>query len=111
MKITVYKRDNSDNDDDIMYDIPFHLSYAMSIHKCQGLEYDSVKVIISSDVEDKIDFNIFYTAITRAKKNLNIYWSNQTQSKIISNLKKKEIDRDYSLLKQIINNNLKISDF
>lgn len=111
VKITVYKRDNSDNDDDIMYAIPFHLSYAMSIHKCQGLEYDSVKVIITSDVEDKIDFNIFYTAITRAKKNLNIYWSNQTQSKVISNLKKKEIDRDYSLLKQIINNNLKISDF
>lgn len=77
----------------------------MSIHKCQGLEYDSVKVIITSDVEDKIDFNIFYTAITRAKKKLKIYWSNQTQRKVISNLKRKEIDRDYCLLNQIINKN------
>lgn len=111
VQIKVIKSDNSDNDDEPKYVIPFHVSYAMSIHKCQGLEYDSVKVIITSDVEDKIDSNIFYTAITRAKKNLKIYWSNQTQRKVISNLKKKEIDRDYCLLKQIINKNLTISDF
>ena len=111
VQITVIKSDNSDNDDDPKYVIPFHVSYAMSIHKCQGLEYDSVKVIITSDVEDKIDFNIFYTAITRAKKKLKIYWSNQTQRKVISNLKRKEIDRDYCLLNQIINKNLTICDF
>ena len=29
--------------------VPFQLAYAVSIHKAQGLEYDSVKVIIPSN--------------------------------------------------------------
>jgi len=31
------------------------------------LEYDSVKIIITKEVEQQITHNIFYTAITRAK--------------------------------------------
>ena len=46
--------------------IPFQLAYAVSIHKAQGLEYDSVKVIIPKSNSEKITHGIFYTAITSA---------------------------------------------
>lgn len=84
-----YNDDYFDNDTSERYQIPFQLAYAISIHKAQGLEYDSVKVIIANDVEEIIDYNIFYTAITRAKKCLNIYWSEKTENLIINNLTNK----------------------
>ncbi|WP_366123861.1 helicase C-terminal domain-containing protein [uncultured Campylobacter sp.] len=46
------------------------MAYAISIHKSQGLEYDSVKIVITREIEENISHNIFYTAITRAKKYL-----------------------------------------
>lgn len=64
--------------------VPFQLAYAVSIHKAQGLEYDSVKVIIPQSNSEKITHGIFYTAITRAKKKLKIYWSAETMKKIVS---------------------------
>lgn len=65
--------------------VPFQLAYAMSIHKAQGLEYDSVKVVICNEIDEKITHNIFYTAITRAKKDLKIFWSKETMQSVISN--------------------------
>ncbi len=90
------------NEDESEYDhiIPFNLSYAISIHKAQGLEYESVKIIITSNVEDRITKNIFYTAITRAKKYLKIFWSSESQVKIFDNMKKRDNSRDISILKQ-----------
>lgn len=77
---------NSDEDNDLVDDtvIPFQIAYAVSIHKAQGLEYDSVKVIITEEVDNMITHNIFYTAITRSKKYLKIYWSPETQEKILN---------------------------
>lgn len=49
--------------------VPFQVAYAISIHKAQGLEYNSVKVIVTNEIEELITHNIFYTAITRARKN------------------------------------------
>ncbi len=63
--------------------VPFQLAYAVSIHKSQGLEYNSVKIIIPSSNAEKITHGIFYTAITRAKKNLKIFWSPETMRDII----------------------------
>lgn len=63
--------------------IPFQLAYAVSIHKSQGLEYDSVKIVIPKSNTDKISHGIFYTAITRAKKYLKIFWSAETMQKVI----------------------------
>ena len=63
--------------------IPFQLAYAVSIHKAQGLEYDSVKVVIPSTNAEKITHGIFYTAITRAKLNLKIYWSSETMQEVV----------------------------
>ena len=93
------------NEDESGYDhiIPFNLSYAISIHKAQGLEYDSVKIIITSNVEDEITKNIFYTAITRTKRQLKIFWSSESQIKIFDQMKKRNNSRDISILKQKLN--------
>lgn len=91
--------DSSSDSDRYEHIIPFNLAYAISIHKAQGLEYESVKVIITSNVEDIISKNIFYTAITRTKSKLKIYWSTETQTKLLNNFKQRPNSRDMSILK------------
>ena len=93
-------RSTDEDDDESASDIvPFQVAYAVSIHKAQGLEYDSVKVVITNETEEKISHNIFYTAITRAKKKLKIYWTPETQQKIISGLEQKYNKKDAQLLR------------
>ena len=60
----------------------------------QGLEYDSVKVVITKEIEERITHNIFYTAITRAKKRLRIYWSSESQKKIIEGFEVQNAKKD-----------------
>ena len=88
--------DDNDTDDTV---VPFQVAYAVSIHKAQGLEYDSVKVVITDANEDNITHNIFYTAITRARKNLQIFWTPETEHLVLSNFSSKIDNADYSLLK------------
>lgn len=76
------------------------MAYAVSIHKAQGLEYDSVKVVISSEVDEQVTHNIFYTAITRARQKLKIYWTTETEQKVFEKMTKKNYDRDAGLLKR-----------
>lgn len=64
--------------------VPFQIAYAVSIHKAQGLEYKSVKVVIPSSNAEKISHGIFYTAITRAKEKLKIYWSSETMQEVVA---------------------------
>ncbi len=78
---------NKDDEDRGLGDIiPFKVAHAVSIHKAQGLEYDSVKIVISDEVGELISHNIFYTAITRAKSKLKIYWSAKTEKKILEGM-------------------------
>lgn len=78
---------NVDDEDRSAGDIvPFKVAYAISIHKAQGLEYDSVKIVISDEMGELITHNIFYTAITRAKNQLKIYWSEPTEKKILQSM-------------------------
>lgn len=79
--------------------VPFQVTYAVSIHKAQGLEYSSVKVVITDEIEELVTHNIFYTAITRAKEMLKIYWTPEAKKKILSDLKKRDSSRDVALLK------------
>lgn len=104
IEIKVLRKDDEDKDDTIEYVVPFVVSYATSIHKSQGLEFDSVKIIISNESEDMITKNIFYTAITRAKKSLKIYWSAECQNKIIKNMKDNSLKGDILLIKNKMNN-------
>ena len=86
LKVLSFQNNQITEDNQIMTIIPFQIAYAVSIHKAQGLEYDSVKVIIPSSNTEKITHSIFYTAITRAKKNLKIYWSPETMQEIIKSI-------------------------
>lgn len=83
--VYAYNDERNDGDDELRMKsiIPFQLAYAVSIHKAQGLEYDSVKVIIPRSNSERITHGIFYTAITRAKKYLKIYWSSETMTDIV----------------------------
>lgn len=100
IRFSVGHQTSSDEDDDTTDDLmPFQVAYAVSIHKAQGLEYNSVKIVISDEVEEMITHNIFYTAITRAKEKLKIYWSPESEKKILESLKTRNNGRDVSLLK------------
>ena len=90
-KVTKNKDSDIDNDFADDSDIPFQIAYAVSIHKAQGLEYDSVKIVITKEVDEMITHNIFYTAITRSKKNLRIYMSPESQEKIFNGFKRSSI--------------------
>ena len=81
--------------------VPFQVAYAVSIHKAQGLEYDSVKIVITNEVEERITHNIFYTAITRAKNKLKIYWSPETEKSVLEHLEVKNSNKDAHLLAQL----------
>ena len=52
---------------------PLSVGYTVSIHKAQGLEYNSAKEVIPSSNSEQISHGIFYTAITRAKEKLKIF--------------------------------------
>ncbi|MCZ6133097.1 ATP-dependent RecD-like DNA helicase [Campylobacter ureolyticus] len=95
----VDKNINSDDDNESLKSVPFVLGYAVSIHKSQGLEYKSVKIIITQEIGEKITHNIFYTAITRAKEKLKIYWSAEVQKMVIDKFKIKNLKKDLSILK------------
>ncbi len=101
IRFSVSKHKSTDNDDDTSSNtvVPFQVAYAVSIHKAQGLEYKSVKIVITNEVEEMISHNIFYTAITRARETLKIYWTPETENKILTTLEKRSIGRDVSLLK------------
>ena len=88
IRFDVHRRKSTDNDNDSENTVvPFQVAYAVSIHKAQGLEYESVKVIITDETEEAISHGIFYTAITRSKKDLKIYWTPEVESRVINNFK------------------------
>lgn len=82
--------------------LPFQVAYAVSIHKSQGLEFSSVKIVVSNESENKITHDIFYTAITRAQNHLKIYWPCSVANKILSRIKPK-INNDACILKAFYN--------
>ena len=106
ISFSVNKYASTDEDDDDSTSgtlVPFQVSYAVSIHKAQGLEFNSVKIVITNEVEEKITHNIFYTAITRAKNKLKIYWTPETEKKVLDGLEKKSSKKDVALLSVRLN--------
>jgi ATP-dependent exoDNAse (exonuclease V) alpha subunit len=99
VRFSVYELDTSDEDDDSLNTtVPFQVAYAVSIHKAQGLEYDSVKVVITDANEDDITHSIFYTAITRARERLRMYWTPETQQAVLKSLHRSDNGKDVALL-------------
>ena len=91
--------ENDDDDDDKNNIVPFNIAYAISIHKAQGLEYNSVKVVITKDIEKMISSNIFYTSVTRAKKYLTVFWTVETAEHVIEQIKNSINRRDFNIFK------------
>ncbi|WBX95208.1 ATP-dependent DNA helicase [Pseudoxanthomonas mexicana] len=99
VRFTVYDQDTSDEDDDALHTVvPFQVAYAVSIHKAQGLEYDSVKVVVTNANEEDLTHSIFYTAVTRARRHLRIFWTPETQRKVLANLRRTVNPKDVALL-------------
>lgn len=105
IRFCVNKTKDEDEDDDSSSSVvvPFQVAYAVSIHKAQGLEYDSVKIVITDEVEELITHNIFYTAITRARNSLKIYWTPEVMKKVLESIciKPRGIKKDMNLLNSI----------
>lgn len=102
IRFSVDKYKSTDEDDDYSDTVvPFQIAYAVSIHKAQGLEYESVKIVITNETEERITHNIFYTAITRAKEKLKIYWSPETEKSVLEKLTLKDSKCDAHLLAQL----------
>ena len=104
IRFCVYKEKSTDEDDGGFSSsvVPFQIAYAVSIHKAQGLEYDSVKIVITDEIDELINHGIFYTAITRARNKLKIYWTPEVEQKVLNNIKPKNNSKDVSLLKNLL---------
>jgi energy-coupling factor transporter ATP-binding protein EcfA2 len=100
VRFTVYEsaRASDEDDDSLNTNVPFQVAYAVSIHKAQGLEYDSVKIVITDANEDDITHSIFYTAVTRARERLKIFWTPETQQSVLSRLHRNSNQKDVALL-------------
>lgn len=61
------------------------LSYAVSVHKSQGSEFDMVMLVLLPYHSIMLNREIFYTAVTRAKKKLFLISDPQTIQTAISN--------------------------
>jgi len=61
------------------------LAYAVTVHRCQGLEYDVVVMPIVEGFSHQLQRNLFYTAITRAKKKVILLGSHRAMERAINN--------------------------
>lgn len=106
IRFYVHKLKSADEDGDdngSNTTVPFQIAYALSIHKAQGLEYNFVKIVITDEVEELVTHNIFYTAITRAREKLKIYWTPEVEEKVLKRIKPRDISKDVGILKKYLN--------
>ena len=105
IRFFVYKLKSADEEgEDFRTIVPFQVAYAVSIHKAQGLEFESVKIVVTDEVEELVTHNVFYTAITRAREKLKIYWTPEVEEKVINRIKPRDISKDVEILRNYIDN-------
>lgn len=63
------------------------LAYATTIHKAQGLEYDMIVAPILPGFQHQLQRNLYYTAITRAKKRVFLIGTRGALARAVSNHK------------------------
>lgn len=93
------------DDKEAMYSIEnvseLELAYAMTVHKSQGSEFDCVVMSVLSVMPKLAYRNLFYTALTRAKKMIVLVGNEQTIRQMVDNDKK---SKRYRALKFFIEN-------
>lgn len=104
VKMTLIEPTKEDLKEGNFQDVPFQVAYAVSIHKSQGLEYDSVKILIDDDVDETFNLNLFYTSITRTRNLLKIYWSPATEKTLLFKFSEEQINKDLEMLKKSTTN-------
>jgi exodeoxyribonuclease V alpha subunit len=58
--------------------LPQHeIAFALTVHKTQGSEYENVLLIIPDQVSEVLSRELLYTAITRARKHVDIWGSEE----------------------------------
>ena len=58
--------------------LPAHETvFAMTVHKSQGSEFDAISILLPGEISPILNRELLYTAITRARKNLNILATEQ----------------------------------
>ena len=77
------------------------LSYAITIHKSQGSEFDAVIIPLSAGNPLMLNKNLLYTGVTRAKKMVVLVGSPYLINRMISNVNSTKRE---TLLKQMILN-------
>jgi len=65
--------------------IPKHMtSFAMTIHKSQGSEFDDVMIVLPENYNPLLTRELIYTAITRAKKNIIIVGTDEVIERMVN---------------------------
>lgn len=74
-------------------------AYAMTVHKSQGSEFDTVIVVLAEEPSCMLQKNLLYTAITRAKQEVFIISQKDAYEKAVKNIKR--IERNTALKEKI----------
>lgn len=83
------------------------LSYAITIHKSQGSEFDVAVIPVVSGASVILTRNLLYTAVTRAKKMVVLVGSKQNIARMVKN---NYTQKRYSMLKQFLINEQLVYD-
>ena len=75
----------------------FELSYANTVHKSQGSEYENVAILLSNTDNKVLTKELFYTAVTRARQSLLVIGNDE----IITSTIRKVISRKSGLRNKI----------
>ena len=75
------------------------LAYAMTIHKSQGSEYDSVIMTLTDEAQCMLTRSLLYTGITRAKKQVRLYG---TREQINTAIKNKDTDKRLTTTAEVL---------
>lgn len=70
-------------------DVPrlIRLAYACTVHKAQGLEYDHIIIPVVGSFRQQLQRNLYYTAITRAKKRVILVGNASALAQAVANSK------------------------
>lgn len=71
LNISFYKRNVTVPVDELHNIKP---AYSLTVHKCQGSEFEKVNLFIPEKKTGFINIRLLYTAVTRAKECLNVYY-------------------------------------
>jgi exodeoxyribonuclease V alpha subunit len=74
--------------------------YAMTVHKSQGSEFDHVMVLLPDRPSRVVTRELVYTAITRARKSVEIWGSEQALREALSQTSRRESGLQDALSKQ-----------